>query len=165
MMREFNNFQPVHGIALSPDGKLALSGDAGSTLVLWDADKGEKIRSWQRQPPGWLNSLAFSPDGTRIVCSGGEDLVFWDVVTGKEVRRLRGHARPVYALAFSPDGKRLASAGQSGTIRLWDIAAGKEIHRFEGHNGPVYCVAFSPGGGRLVSSGADRAVRLWGLPR
>lgn len=53
-------------------------------------------------------SVAFSPDGTRIV-SGSSDktLRLWDSTTGQSIGApLRGHEDWVLSVAFSPGGKR-----------------------------------------------------------
>ena len=53
-------------------------------------------------------SVAFSPDGMRIV-SGSNDstLRLWDGETGKPIGEpLKGHTKSVKSVAFSPDGKR-----------------------------------------------------------
>ena len=56
---------------------------------------------------GTVNSVAFSPDGRRIVSGSVEGtLKIWDMSTGKETLALRGHTSGVRAAAFSPDGRR-----------------------------------------------------------
>ena len=58
-----------------------------------------------------MNSVAFSPDGKRIV-SGSDDntLRVWDADTGQPIGQpLTGHTERVYSVAFSPDGNRIAS--------------------------------------------------------
>ena len=48
----------------------------------------------------------------------------WDFVSGKQLRRLRGHTGPVFTLALTRNGKTLASASEDGTVRLWDVGRG-----------------------------------------
>jgi len=71
----------------------------------------------------WVLSVAFSPDGKRIV-SGSYDktLKIWDAVSGEELQTLKGHRDPVLSVAFSPDGKRVASGSSDLTVRIWDIS-------------------------------------------
>ena len=72
-----------------------------------------------------ISSLALSPDGAvlavahgTIMGSNDRDVVLLDTSTGREIRRLKGHAGNVFALAFSPDGKLLASAAQIDTTLM-----------------------------------------------
>jgi WD40 repeat protein len=106
--------------------------------------------------------LAFSPDG-KVLASGGEDdrIRFWDPDTGKEVRTLEGHKRPVTCIAFSADGKWLASGSQDRDLRVWDVATGKERRRFQGHDAPVERTALSPDGKLLASFCQAYTLRLW----
>ena len=59
-----------------------------------------------------VNSVAFSPDGTRFA-SGSDDntIKLWDAGSGSEIMTLKGrHTDGINSVVFSPDGKRLASA-------------------------------------------------------
>jgi RNA polymerase sigma factor (sigma-70 family) len=78
--------------------------------------------------------LTFTADERTLVWGpfkGG--IVFSDVATGKELRRLGdGTRRYVMAtnFAFSPDGKSLAIVREDHTIELWDLVSGKQTGRF-----------------------------------
>ena len=68
-------------------------------------------------------SVAYSPDGTRIVSGGWDSTVrLWDATTGQPVGKpLIGHTDWVSGVAFSPDGTRVVSGGWDKTLRLWPV--------------------------------------------
>ena len=71
---------------------------------------------------GEVHSVAFSPDGRRVV-SGSEDktIRIWDAETGQIVTGpLEGHEDWVSSVAFSPDGRRVVSGSFDNMIRIWD---------------------------------------------
>ena len=111
---------------------------------------------------GGVNSVAFSPDGTRLAsASVDQTMKLWDVATGEEMLTIKGHTKSVYDLAFSPDGTRLASASADKTVKVWEAATGQEMSTLKGHKGGVLSVAFSPDGMRLASASFDRTVKVW----
>ena len=91
-------------------------------------------------------SVAFSPDGQRLASASYQMVEVWDVLTGQEIRTLKGHTGAVSSVAFSPDGHRLASASADGTVKVWDANTGQEPLTLKGHTGRVESVAFSPDG-------------------
>jgi RNA polymerase sigma factor (sigma-70 family) len=85
-----------------------------------------------RHPDG-ISPVVFTRDGkTAIVGDRAGNLVYWDVATGREVRRLT-QAVPNWPcnLAISPDGKVLAAADRMRVLYLFDVATGKQISRSE----------------------------------
>jgi WD40 repeat protein len=70
----------VLALAYAPDGKLLASGSYDETLKLWNPATGVLQQSLPLG--GWVQSLRFSPDGTRLA-AGLHDpnhaLRIWDV--------------------------------------------------------------------------------------
>ncbi|KZT50333.1 WD40 repeat-like protein, partial [Calocera cornea HHB12733] len=113
---------------------------------------------------GAVESVAFSPDGTRITSGSYDETVrVWDAVTGQPVGDpLVGHKGSVTSVAFSPDGSRIASGSWDKTVRVWDAVMGQAVgNPLIGHDGWVSSVAFSPDGSRIASGSDDRTVRVW----
>ena len=113
-----------------------------------------------------LNSIAFSPDGKRMVSGGWRDIKIWDIAAGKELITLKGHPESVWAVDFSPDGKRVASGHWDGNVRLWNSVTGKKTFTLKGEvldggaAAMVECLAFS-GDGKRLASGGYKNVRVW----
>ena len=132
--------------------------------------KGNAMKEWPsaaivlRETDSGVLSVAFSPDGTRIV-SGSHDYTIrvWDARSGDVVAGpFEGHTDYVRSVAFSPDGTRIVSGSDDRTIRVWDARSGDVIAGpFEGHTSDVMSVAFSPDGTRIVSGSDDRTIRVW----
>jgi WD40 repeat protein len=119
----------------------------------------------QLQHTAEVSSVAFSPDGNKIV-SGSRDntLRLWDATTGKPIGQpFTEHTdAQTLSVAFSPDGNKIVSGSTDKTVRLWDATTGKPIGQpFTGHKDVVLSVAFSPDGNKIVSGSFDKTVRLW----
>ena len=150
----------VSAVAISPNGKTALSGGRGE-LKLWDLATGHELHPLEGDPGG-VRSVAISPDGTTAL-SGAEEgkLKLWNLATGLEVHTFEGHSGKVTSVAISPNGETALSATEEGKLKLWDLATGLEIRTLEGHLGKLTSVAISPDGKTALSGSEDGTVRIW----
>ncbi|RKK84141.1 Vegetative incompatibility protein HET-E-1 [Fusarium oxysporum] len=111
---------------------------------------------------GYIESLAFSPDGQCLATASWDGTIkVWDTTTCHCHATLEGHCDTVYSVNFSPDGQYLASASRDETIKIWDTATGHCQVTLEGHHEWVKSVAFSPDGQRLASASGDGTIKIW----
>ena len=115
-------------MAVSADGRRAVSGGDDGTVRVWDLDTGEPLHTLAGHD-GQVGAVAVSADGRRAV-SGGDDgtVRVWDLDTGQPLHALAGHDGPVRAVAVSADGRRAVSGGDDGTVRVWDLDTGAAGH-------------------------------------
>jgi WD40 repeat protein len=70
-------------VAISPDGRHALSGSMDNTVCLWDLETLEPLRTFKAHI-GFVTGVAFSPDGSRALTGGSDNVVrLWDLTGGK----------------------------------------------------------------------------------
>jgi len=138
---------------------------------------------------GFVDSVAFSPDGKTLAASGatglgaggspGDGMVtLWSVNTPAGTRQLgqlltAGNRSSVFfSVAFGPDGKTLAAGGVGGgvvggTVTLWDVTnpagtgqPGQLLITTAVNGTGVNSVAFSPHGTVLAAADSG-AAQLW----
>jgi WD40 repeat protein/serine/threonine protein kinase/tetratricopeptide (TPR) repeat protein len=159
-------------VAFSPDGQRIVAGRSDGIARVIDARTGALMLELKGRPRvikhriasaiAGVLSVAFSPDGSRIVTGGttgdfgtGEASV-WDARTGAELLELKGHTAFVQSVAFSPDGERILTGSADGTAKVWDARTGTPRLELEGMKSLVECAAFSPDGTWMVTGGGDR---------
>jgi tRNA A-37 threonylcarbamoyl transferase component Bud32 len=149
----------VRCLAISPDGKHALSGSDDRIVRVWDLERGKAVTRFARHTAG-VAAVALAPDG-KLAASGGRDqtIRIWEAFTGKEVRQLTAPRGPVMCLAWSADGRSLFSGHFDTTLRMWDMTTGREARRFSGHRQMVSSLTLV--GAYLVSASHDQTVRVW----
>jgi hypothetical protein len=152
---------PVYGVAVSPDGRRAVSASEDKTLKVWDLETGRELRTLKGHSDQ-VSGVAVSPDGRRAVsASSDKTLKVWDLETGRELHTLEGHFDHVNGVAVSPDGRRAVSASSDKTLKVWDLETGRELRTLQGHSNTVNGVAVSPDGRRGVRD--KRGFLLFGL--
>lgn len=132
---------------------------------LINADTGEELRTFSGQKY-LVTSVAFSPDGKRIVsASKDRTIMIWDLETGEAVLTIKDKCPSVAKAFFSPEGKSILSISNYNTaFMLWDADTGEEIRTFNGHTNDVVAAAFSPNGKQIVSASRDKTLRVWDNP-
>ena len=139
-------------------------------VKLWDAIHLDRpqiaFRQFEGQCNGYADSIAFSPDGSRLAITSDDDTSTIHQMGGSDtVVRLvsRGH-RPI-ALAFSPDGRWVASGGVDSAVKVWDVQTGKLLRTFKSHIDQVTRLIFiqRPEGLWLASGSRDHTVKIWDL--
>ncbi len=128
----------------------------GDQIAIETESGAKRIAFSLGQDSGGALSLAFSPDGERLL-SG--DLSYkgkvWSL-EGKLLAELRGHTFAVSSVAFGTD--RIVTGSYDGEVRVW-TAQGQPLRTLRGHSDIVSSIAMS---GSLILSGSnDTTARLW----
>jgi WD40 repeat protein len=177
--------EDLRSVKLSLDGKqLVLCTEKYFTI--YNTEKGDSIKTIQRDTEAELNQAAFTADGKRILLACDNNVVqIWDIAKSKKISELTGflnqrdkggitydpnsfwasniakYIRFKNNLLLSPDNKTLLK-GKFGTkVKRWNIATGKTEMEYVGHEKAVICYQYSRDGKKLVTGGGDGMVIIW----
>ncbi len=120
------HIHPVSCVAITPDGKYAISGGS-DWLIVWDLEKGAFLHALDvgSDLSQRVEGIAVLPDGNRVLLWGNRDsLVVCDIRTGKWLFTLAGHQSWIKSVSISADNRRLATYSKDKTIKVWDLESG-----------------------------------------
>ena len=153
-------------VAVTADGRLAVSASEGETLKVWDVESGRELRTLKGHT-GVVNGVALSKDG-RLAVSASTDhtLKVWDVASGRRLRTIKGHTEKVNGVAMTGDGRLAISRSDDNTLKVWDLETGRELHTFKayiptdltGLGLPLTGLALSNDGRLAVSASTDHTL-------
>ena len=100
-------------VAISPDGRFALTGGPEGRGFLWNVATRHRIAELPHSAP--IGTTAFSPNSAVAITAGQDGSTrVWDAETGRKLATVQGTAA-----AISADGRKLAAAG-IGDARLYE---------------------------------------------
>jgi WD40 repeat protein len=160
----------ITALALSPDGALlaAALADAG-TISIFDL-RTNKLH-WQ-QPGGMsiIETLAFSPDGTRLLAGGATSTIrMFAVSDGRTLGDFHGHDVGILAICWAADNHVFFAADSGGDLRRWEATPPTVRHTRirTGYSVESWAdmvakrgISVSDDGARFAASDSDHTFRI-----
>lgn len=140
-------------VVLSPDGKVAVTGEAGAAVRFWNLEEAREVRKADLGEMG-SRALVRFPDGAGFVVLTSEGTVRAFDFEGKE-REAPPVGTGVSAMAWSPDGARIACAKESG-IEILDAKSGESRASVTLGGEMCHALAWTPDGARLLTGQTDK---------
>ncbi|KIJ13208.1 hypothetical protein PAXINDRAFT_170653, partial [Paxillus involutus ATCC 200175] len=152
-------------IAMAPNDELVASGDHEGRIITREMNLKEdgRIKNALDTGPCCVNSICFSPDGTKLVSGDDVNIRVFDVENGDLILGpIEGHTHFVHSVVWSLNGTRLFTASFDRSIRFWDSETGEAIgDPLTGHAAFIRSMSLSPDGTKLASASIDKTVRFW----
>ena len=129
-------------MAVTRDGRRAVSASADNTLKVWDLERGRALPTLEGHSDS-VNGVAVTGAGGRAVSASDDStLKVWDLESGRALRTLAGHSDWVNGVALTKEGRRAVSASWDKTLKVWDLETAQCIATFT-CDGSVLCCAIA----------------------
>jgi WD40 repeat protein len=176
----------IYAMALSPDGRTAVTVSGNSQTQFWDVGSGKLLRTIEYKEGGGGRVVAYSPNGRLVAYVQDQGpLRLVNAEDGKLLATQPLGTRYSASLAFSPDSAVIATGGCQATTglieatksdsvlalwkwdgtnlkQLWEAKPDHEAPLSGGYAHAIRSLAFSPDGNRLATgSNKGGRIRLW----
>lgn len=153
----------VTSVDVSPDGSLIAV--AGYNEVLLHKADGSEIVGRLIGLSERIESVRFSPDGTKLAAAGGKpgrmgEVQVWDVAKQELLLSHSVTYDTLYGASWSPDGTRIAFGCSDNTLRAIDATTGKQVLFNAAANDWILDTVWNPAGDHVVAVGRDRTAKL-----
>jgi WD40 repeat protein len=149
-------------LSLSPVGSRVALGENGGVTVWSLHERRDPVSLPHR---GRVGSVAFSPDGARLLTASSDGVVRIFLADAEapstELLAVEEACERTPLTAFSPDGTTVATAGCQD-LRIAPVTNLTAARRLGRHRDLVRDLSFSPDGTHILTAAADGA-RIWGV--
>lgn len=178
--------QSVSSIALSDDGRFAITGSGDGNLKYWDLTTAECVHTLFVHKRGVIALGLIAKGRIAVSCGADNSIRFWEVGSGRCTRTIKvderlsnacvdANGRIVLSSTWTFEdevgtlGKVFRSDKLSGfepethPIKVWDARTGRCLRTLVGHSDNVRCLAIAPDGRVAISGSDDRSIKVWDI--
>ncbi len=151
----------VTALAVTPDNRVAVSGDSEGNILVWDISSGANtinLRGHRKH----ITSLCISEDGSKIASgSWDQSIRIWELPSGDCLWQISDHQDSVSCIDMTPDGRYLISGSWDGSARVWDTVEKKNLARLRTEGLWITDVAILPNADMAITCNEYEEMALW----
>lgn len=161
--------EKINSVALSANGRYALTGSNDYTALFWDTKTAQVIQRYIH--PTRVTKVALDPNAKYAFSAGSQRVsAIWELTTGKEISRLdySSRSRIFSAVSFSSDGKQLYTGSPGRLLNRWDVSTGKKLEQWKvtprKDSRPVSSVIFAISeskSGKIITESSSGYAEFW----
>lgn len=159
----------VNTVAISADGRIALTGSNDMQAILWQAQSGQPIHTWDLGSR--VTKVALNDSGSLSFTNGStNEAKIWDNASGKLLNQLEINRRQMTfsAVRFTQQDNQLLTGTPAREVILWQRNTGKPIAQWQialtkhsqNRGAVVYSVAIRDTN-KVVSISSQGLVETW----
>ncbi|QYN19253.1 protein kinase [Amycolatopsis sp. DSM 110486] len=164
-------------VAVSGDGRRALTTTREHTMVLWDVDTGDVVRTYALDDDrNYISVLDMTVDAVHAVAGDAYRRIhLWDLRTGVRGPEVGEDVSSQMSVAIDRTGRKALLERGDGLLRLWDLARDRELRTFRSPSRTAHFtdgrsrrepeqvngVALSPDGQVVVSAMQYSGLTSW----
>ncbi|MGI1943331.1 WD40 repeat domain-containing protein [Shewanella glacialipiscicola] len=159
----------VNSVALSADGRLALTGSNDMQAILWQAQTGQPLHTWTLSSR--ITKVALNESGSLSFTNGStNEAKIWDNTSGNLLNKLDIQRRQMNfsAVRFVNNDTQILTGTPAREVILWQRGTGKEIGKWQisltknsqSRGAVVYSVAIRDTN-KVVSISSQGLVETW----
>jgi small GTP-binding protein len=151
----------IRRVAITPDGKYAVSASNDKTIRLWDLEKevcsatitGHKNAIW---------ATSITVDGKKIISGSHDNTIrIWDAKIGKCLHIFDEPSAFTCDIAITPNGLIAASSHDFGHINVWDLKKWEKIITLKTEPSKIWAIAISEDGKKVFSGSNNNTIDIW----
>ena len=139
---------------------------AAESECLFDSSLDFKNSRQEFKHSGWVTSLKYSADGSRLVTGSSDRIVrVWDAASGEPLGGPLRHTDSVTAIDIDVHGRFVVTACEDGTVRLWTFGESWP-YQMAHHTGRIDAAVFDDEGKNVILGGIRRnggQLTMWNL--
>ena len=158
--------QGINHITINASGEwLAFGTSKLGQLLVWEWQSESYVLKQQAHTDS-INSLAYSPDGQKVItCADDGKVKVWDVNSGFCVVTFNEHTSGVTACEFGKRGSVLFTASLDGSVRAWDLIRYRNFRTFAAPSRLSFSSLAVDPSGEIICAGSLESfeIHIWSV--